>query len=101
MEAGMRRLWRDIRGHINQCRLLPPALRDDWLNRLANLTDAGCVSELEALRREVEEAYQRRARYFNYREVSRSLDLESTLLLLEIELGQLRDQCSRYLSYLR
>jgi hypothetical protein len=101
MQAGMRQLWRDIRGHINQCRLLPPALRDNWLNRLANLTDADCVSELEALRREVEEAYERQARYFDLREVSRSLDLESTLLLLEIELRLLRDRCSRYLSYLR
>jgi hypothetical protein len=99
--AGAHQLRRDIQEHISQCRLLPPALRGNWLDRLANLTDACCVSELEALRREVQEAYEGRARYFNYREVSRSLDLESTLSLVVAELRQLRDQCARYLSYLR
>ena len=69
-------------------------------DRLANLTDANCVAELEALRKEVKDAYERRTLVFDHREVSKSMDLEGDLSLLEIELRSLRDQCSRYLSKL-
>jgi len=98
--SSMRELRKDIRRGINQCSLLPPALRDDWQERLANLTDANCVAELEALRREVKDAYEKRTLFFDYRQVSKSTDLESDLSLLETELRSLRDQCSRYLSKL-
>jgi hypothetical protein len=98
--SSMHELRKDIRRGINQCSLLPPALRDDWQERLANLTDANCVAELEALRREVKDAYEKRTLFFDYRQVSKSTDLESDLSLLETELRSLRDQCSRYLSKL-
>ena len=98
VRTGMDKLRQHIQQGINQCSLLPSALRNDWVDRLASLTDANCVAELEALRREVKDAYERRIHFFDDREVSKSMDLESDLSLLEMELRSLRDQCSRYLS---
>jgi hypothetical protein len=98
--AKMHELRQDIQRGIARCSLLPSALRNGWQDRLANLTDANCVAELEALRKEVKDAYERRTLFFDHREVSKSMDLESDLSLLEMELRSLRDQCSRYLSKL-
>ena len=99
--ARMHELRQDIQDGINRCSLLPSALRNDWRDRLANLTDANCVTELEALRRDVQDAFERRALYSDHRQVSKSADLESELRLLEMELRSLRDRCSRYLATLR
>lgn len=96
--AGIHDLRQDVQYGINQCTLLPSTLRNDWLDRLANLTDANCVAELEALRRDVQDVYERAGDYSDYREVSKSMDLEGDLRLLEMEVRSLRDQCSRYLS---
>lgn len=100
LRTSMHELRQDIQRGIARCSLLPSALKNSWQDRLANLTDANCVSELEALRREVKEAYERRTLFFDHREVSTSMDLESDLSLLEMELRSLRDKCSRYLSKL-
>ena len=97
---GVHKLRWDIQTDIARCSLLPSASRYSWQDRLANLTDANCVAELEALRKEVEDAYGRRTLFFDNRKVSKSMDLEGDLSLLEVELRSLRDQCSRYLSKL-
>ena len=99
--ARMHGLRQNIENGIEQCTLLPSGLRNDWRDRLANLTDTNCVSELEALRRDVQVAFERRSLYFDHRQVSKSMALEGDLRLLEMELRSLRDQCSRYFSMLR
>src|SRR5262249_14386477 len=60
VRAGMNQLRQHIQRGINRCSLLPFALRNDWVDRLANLTDANCVAELETLRREVKSVYEKR-----------------------------------------
>ena len=66
VRAGMDKLRQQIQQGINQCSLLPSALRNNWVDRLANLTDANCVAEVEALCREVKDAYRRRTLFFDH-----------------------------------
>jgi hypothetical protein len=62
------------------------------------LTVGNCLTALEALRADVKRTRANCSRYFDHRQVSRSMDLEGQLSLLENELGSLRYYCGEYFS---